>query len=374
MNPTQTSPHPAPQGESEKWMIDAAKELVPMRYRHPGSFPISMPDTKAVEAERQRVATIIRKHHASALAHPAPDGRALERNIDPSDLAKMSPDTQAYFNWIEGRMKCRTKQPLAKCAWDAGIEWAKTHLAPPLAKAVYSYNPDTGELFKDQQCVGTLKMDDAYEVGQMLRAANKEQSRTKLYFELLQRWVETFRSSQVDAFKSVYEETDMILKEQGEMLPTPPTERPGEPEPCGDCDPCLGGRPDQCAISPPQPASAHEQGATPRTDKQEYRDYWNTTEYENIVNASFARQLELELAAAVKRAEEAEKELQVLRGADACAKMESMIITQILEGTYDGHQSDYETAVSEAVQETIATLRARLSRVASDIEATGAVE
>ena len=29
------------------------------------------------------------------------------------------------------------------------------------------------------------------------------------------------------------------------------------PEPCGDCDPCLGGRPDQCAINP-APASTPE--------------------------------------------------------------------------------------------------------------------
>lgn len=50
---------------------------------------------------------------------------------DPIDVeairAKLGPDDQAYFAWVKRVLKTNERLPLAKVAWDAGIEWARAN-------------------------------------------------------------------------------------------------------------------------------------------------------------------------------------------------------------------------------------------------------
>jgi hypothetical protein len=55
--------------------------------------------------------------------------------------------------------------------------------------------------------------------------------------------------------------SDLLAHAEGQiLLPLAAAEKVFPPEPCGDCDPCLGGRPDQCAICPSTPLTPRAEG------------------------------------------------------------------------------------------------------------------
>lgn len=140
--PTPASPQSAPAGD---WRQNAAKEINELSERpnSDGFFTgirfeeaLAVLDCHAPAPTQQQAEQPELVHiHDSTLLAPEMERLLTELHggripysepLTPEEMASLSPETHAYFDWVKRVLKTDEKLPLAKVAWDAGIEYARS--------------------------------------------------------------------------------------------------------------------------------------------------------------------------------------------------------------------------------------------------------